>query len=88
MLKEAFHARPSLPRYMATWNVQTVLQYLESKGPTSFLTLKSLTFKLTMLFALTRPSRAADPASLQLDHRQFYPEGVHGLLPSFTGQTV
>ena len=76
MLKGAIHARPPLPHYTATWDVQTVKQYLESMGSTSSLSLKPLTFKLTMLLALTRPSRAADLASLQLDHWQFCPEGM------------
>jgi len=68
LLKGAFHERPPLPRYTATWNVQTVLQYLEGMGPTATLSLKFLTFKLVMLLALTRPSRSADLAALQLDH--------------------
>ena len=76
LLKGAFHERPPLPRYTATWNVQTVLQYLEGMGPTPTLSLKFLTFKLVMLLALTRPSRSADLVSLQLDCRQFRPEGV------------
>ena len=76
MLKGAFNARPPLPRYTATWSVETVLLFLESLGPSTSLSLKSLTFKLTMLLALTGPSRSADLASLQLDHRQFSPEGV------------
>ena len=87
MLKGTFHTRPPLLRYTATWNVQTVLQYLESIGPTSSLTLKPLTFKLTMLFVLTRPSHAADLASLQLDHRQFCPEGVVFLPASLAKQS-
>ena len=76
VLKGAFNARPPLPRYTSTWSVETVLHYLESIGPSTSLSLKLLTFKLTMLLALTRPSRSADLASLQLDHRQFNPEGV------------
>lgn len=31
LLKGAFQAGPRLPRYTATWNVQVVLQYLESR---------------------------------------------------------
>ena len=76
LFKGAFHERPPLPRYTATWDVQTVIQYLESLGPTTALPLKFLTFKLVMLLALTRPSRSADLVSLQLDRRHFSPEGV------------
>ena len=32
LLKGAFHDRPPLPRYIATWNVQSVLDYLEGLG--------------------------------------------------------
>ena len=76
LLKGAFHTRPPLPRYTSTWNVQVVLQYLEGLGPSDALFLKQLTFKLTMLMCLTRPSRSADLASLQLDRHQYKPEGV------------
>ena len=64
LLKGAFHERPPLPRYTSTWDVNTVLQYLRTLGPTAGLTLKQLTYKLAMLLALTRPSRSADLALL------------------------
>jgi len=73
VLKGAFITRPPLPHYTATWDVQTVLRYLENMGPSSSLSLKYLSFKLTMLLALTRPSHSADLASLQLSHRRFSP---------------
>ena len=41
--------------------------YFENLGPSTSLSLKLLTFKLVMLMALTRPSRSADLAFLQLD---------------------
>ena len=56
--------------------MQTVLQYLEGMGSSASLFLKFVTFKLAMLLALTRPSRSADLAVLQLDHQRFMPEGV------------
>jgi len=36
MFKGAFNARPPLPRYAATWNVQKVLHYLDNRVPCSF----------------------------------------------------
>ena len=75
LLKGAYHSRPPLPRYTATWDVQVVLRYFEGLDPTSALPLKLLTFKLVMLLALTRPSRSADLAALQLDRRRYRPEG-------------
>ena len=76
LLKGAYHSRPPLPRYTATWDVQIVLRYFEGLDPTSALPLKLLTFKLVMLLALTRPSRFADLATLQVDRRCYRPEGV------------
>ena len=76
LLKGAFHARPPLPRYASTWDVRTVLDYIEGLGSNSSLSLKQLSYKLCMLLALTRPSRSADLASLQVDRCRFSPEGV------------
>jgi len=56
-------------------------------GSTATLPLKFLTFKLVMLLALTRPSRSADLAPLQLDRRQFRPEGVVFLLAALAKQS-
>ena len=64
LLKGVYHARPPLPRYSSTWDVQVALQYTDNLG------LKLLTFKLVMLFALTRPSCSADLAALQLNRRR------------------
>ena len=76
LLKGAYHARPPLPRYTSTWNVQVVLRYIDNLGPSSSLSLKLLTFKLVTLLSLTRPSYSADLVALQLDRRQYIPEGV------------
>ena len=81
VLKGAFHARPPLPRYTTTWNVQVVLDCISQWGDTRSLSLKLLTYKLVMLMALTRPSRSADLASLTISKCQFKPEGV-SFLPS------
>ena len=87
LLKGAYHSRPPLPRYTATWDVQVVLRYFEGLGPTSSLPLKPLTFKLVMLMALTRPSRSADLATLQVDRRHYKPEGVAFLPAALTKQS-
>jgi len=77
LLKGIFHDRPPLPRYTSTWNVQTVLNYLEGLGENQSLSLKALSWKLTMLLALTRPSRSADLSQLNLRRKAdgvcFYP---------------
>ena len=76
LLKGAFHARPPLPRYASTWDVRIFLDYIEGLGSNSSLSLKQLSYKLCMLLALTRPSRSADLASLQVDRCRFSLEGV------------
>ena len=87
LLKGAFHARPPLPRYSGTWNVQVVLDCMLQWGDTSTLSLKLLTFKLVMLMSLARPSRSADLVSLHLDNCQFKPEGVVFLPSSLAKQS-
>jgi len=68
-----FHDRPSLPRYSSTWNVQTVLNYLECSGE---LSLKALSWKLAMLLVLTCPSRSADLSQLDLTRKVYKPDDV------------
>ena len=81
MLKGIYHDRPPLPRYTCTWNVQTVLKYLDSLGDNDTLSLKQLTLKVAMLLALTRPSRSTDLSLLDIAARQYTPDGVT-FLPS------
>ena len=76
LLEGAFHARPPLPRYTRTWNVQVVLNCMQQWVDTASLSLKLLSFKLVMLLCLARPSRSADLASLCIDKCQFKPQGV------------
>ena len=59
-----------------TWNVQVVLDYLESLGQNDTLSLKHLSWKTAMLLALTRPSRSADLAQLEISRRQYKTDGV------------
>ena len=74
VLKGAFNERPPRPRYHSTWEVNLVLDMFRSESVPSSLTL--LTFRTVMLFALTRPCKGADLASLDLNNRTFCPEGV------------
>ena len=56
-LKGVFEKRPALPKYSSTWDVDTVLQYLELHYPHDELTLKKLSYKLVMLLALLSGQR-------------------------------
>ena len=55
-----FNARPPMPRYECTWDVNRVLDYIISLGENDNLALKQLTFKLTMLLALACAGRSSD----------------------------
>lgn len=57
-MKGVFNERPALPRYKSTWDVNKVLNYLRSLSPVKDITLKLLTKKLVMLFALLSAQRA------------------------------
>ena len=76
LLKGAFQSRPPLPRYSATWDVAKVLTYLNSHDLKSNLSLGLLTVRTAMLLALTRPSRSADLAGLNLTGFTTSPEGM------------
>ena len=76
LIKGVFNTRPPLPKYTCTWNVQTVLEYIVSLGSNKELSLKKLTLKTVMLLALTRPSRSADLAQLDVGAMHPHPEGV------------
>jgi hypothetical protein len=52
LLKGIFNNKPSLPRFTATWNVDTNLTYLKTLHPVWELSLKLLTLKLNALLAL------------------------------------
>ena len=60
LIKGVFHSRPLLPHYTHTWDVQTVLDFLRSLGDNKELSLKHLSWKVTMLLALSCPSRSVD----------------------------
>ena len=76
LLKGVFHNRPPLPRYTSTWKVEQVLTYIKAMCSNQDLSLKQLTWKVTMLLALTRPSRSTDLSNLDLTGRLFKPEGA------------
>ena len=66
LLKGVYNVRPPLPRYSDTWDVQLVLNYIESLGESDKLSLKSLSLKTVFLFAITCPSRSVDLISLDI----------------------
>ena len=68
VLTGSFNERPPQPRYKHTWDVNMVLNHLESLGPNESLDDGQLTRKLAMLLALTTAARASDLQALELSH--------------------
>ncbi len=56
-MKGIYQSRPTLPRYVHTWDPAIVLNYLKKLSPVRKLSLKDLTLKLVMLTALTTAQR-------------------------------
>ena len=67
VMKGAFNLHPPQPRYKTTWDVSEVLDYLVTLGPSE---------ALALAWKLTRPSRSADMAKLDLRYRHITPDGV------------
>ena len=76
LVKGIFNVRPPIPRYLATWDVQKVLDYLEAVGHPSTLSLKALTLRTVFLMAITRPSRSADLSQLCINRMKTHSNGV------------
>ena len=53
----AFNARPQLPRYTSTWDVNIVFNYLRGVAPSKSLSLKQLTLKTAALLLLLSSHR-------------------------------
>ena len=54
-----------LPKYCLTWSVHTVLKLIKNLGAQNTeISLVHLTYKTVILLLVTRPSKAADPVSL------------------------
>jgi site-specific recombinase XerD len=65
-MKGVFRDRPTRPKYAEIWEVQGVLDAVDSWGPDGNLSLKLLTFRVTMLLALCSPKRVSELAKLSL----------------------
>ena len=49
LMKAIYAAKPPEPKYKHIWDISVVLSYCENLGPSQDLTLKKLSFRLTML---------------------------------------
>ena len=66
-MKGVFRTKPPKPKYCSSLNVAKVLDFLRNQEPLDKLSLKLLTFKLTVLLAITTSARAHQLAALDLD---------------------
>ncbi len=73
-MKGVFELKPSFPKYQTIWDVDIVLQYLESLKPVNLLSLKLLTLKLVMLLALITGQRCQTISFLKLSEMVFSDE--------------
>ena len=71
-----YKLRPSFPRYIVTWDVGKVLNFLAKWHPPSSLSLKQLTFKTVTLIALTSSDRAQTIHAMRVDRVSASPEGL------------
>ena len=67
-LRGCFRLKPVFPKYNYTWNVDTVLDYLQNLGDSETLCFKNLTFKMVTLLALATAQRAQTLSLIKLDN--------------------
>ena len=84
LLKGAYNLRPPLPRYSSTWDVATVISFVDHLGPNKDLSLKNLSKKLGLLLALTAMERVSEVVTHDLRYRYFSPEEVTFQLTELT----
>ena len=84
-----YNVRLPIQRYTDTWDVQKVLNYIETLGHSEDLSLKQLhvSFKTVFLLAITRPSRSVDFCSLDISRMQSLPNGISFLPSSLAKQS-
>lgn len=66
-MKGLYNSNPPAPRYVHSWDVSVVIQYLRTLFPLESLDLKMLTLKLVALISLTVAPRAQTLIALNLD---------------------
>ncbi len=70
-MRGAFSERPALPKYQSTWDVTKVLDCVKIWESIDVISLKLLTFKLTMLLALLSGQRVQTIHLIEIDQIEF-----------------
>ena len=76
LFKFFFRKRPSLPRYLVTWDVDKLLTFLKSWHPIQQLSLQQLTLKTVTLVAVCSSDRAATLESININHSELVEDGI------------
>ena len=84
LLKGVLNLRPAMPRYQQSWNVDTVLTYLQILPNNEDLSLRFLTQKLAILLAITAPKHSSELKLLDFRFMRILPEGAEFQLPGLT----
>ena len=81
-MKGVFHSKPPKVRYSFTWDVNVVIDFLETLYPLKNLSLKLLTFKLVALISLCTAPRAQTLVALDVDFMKYDGNKVVFYLPT------
>ena len=76
-MRGIFNRRPQLPRYVVTWNPQTVLNFLKDWDPPSSLSLKELSLKAAFLLTLLSARRGSTIVNLHIRNINIFPSEIH-----------
>lgn len=68
LMTGVFNLRPTKPRFTFIWDVQVVIDHLNTLSNNEGLSIKILSHKLAMLLALTSASRGSEVCYLNMDH--------------------
>ena len=79
-----FNERPIQPRYTCTWDVDTVLKFLNSKEDNEKLSLKDLTLKVTILIALSSACRSSEVSRLDMNFMKIDNDSIKFSIPTLT----
>lgn len=77
-----YKKRPNLPRYLVSWDVNVLLEFLMSWHPISSLSLERLTLKTVSLVAISSSDRGQTLEAMDIEHCHFSDEGI--LFPIYT----
>ena len=86
-MKGTFNMKPPKPKYKQIWDVSIVLDYIETLGNNEDISLKMLTYKCTMLIALTSGQRVQTLAALRISDMSISFKGVQFIIQKFLKTT-